>query len=272
MGKPKKPQPKFAAVAPQRSDQTPRTLTGLNTMNEGISEAIAEETPKIRGREGGIFATFRKFMFRDTSAAWTAVFTAVLAVFTYLLYRVADRTDETARTAQRAFVSFKDLQFSLRVADPTGTKLLAYQMAGGWENSGTTPARRGVSRISYRYFAGPMPTDFDFKDIVTDETNPFVLGPKATAYVVLVPPIPMTVFIGIQQGTQHLYFWGWTTYDDIFPHSIRHLTEFCGEITQVVSSLPDITDPKSQFRIGSHSCPTHNCYDEDCPDYTERIK
>jgi hypothetical protein len=229
----------------------------------------AKEAPEEDGRMG---KKLYKFFFDGTSAAWTAVFTAVLAIFTILLYRVADRSDETARTTQRAFLNINGLAPTLRITDPSGAKVIAYQMSSAWENSGTTPARRGLSRVSFRWFPGTMPRDFKFGDIVTDETRTFVLGPKGTTTIRLIPPVPISVFSGIQTGATHLYFWGWTTYRDIFPNTNTHLTEFCAEIIGIASSIPDIADPKAQFSISSMVCRTHNCYDEDCPDYKERIR
>ena len=65
---------------------------------------------------------------------------------------------------------------------------------------------------------------------------------------------------------EHIYVWGWVAYDDIFEDSARHLTEFCQEVR--FESLSD-----ELVRWTAVSCPLpNNCYDEDCPDYEERIQ
>ena len=72
---------------------------------------------------------------------------------------------------------------------------------------------------------------------------------------------------------RHLYFWGWMAYRDVFPGTPIRLTEYCVELANVTATGEEHTSPSTNFNWTTQPCPVaHNCYDEYCPDYEERIQ
>jgi hypothetical protein len=68
------------------------------------------------------------------------------------------------------------------------------------------------------------------------------------------------------QPSRSIRFYGWVTYRDIFDKTREHLSEFCRDLATFVIV------PPNQGQAQWAYCPAHNCTDEDCPDYEERIK
>ena len=76
----------------------------------------------------------------------------------------------------------------------------------------------------------------------------------------------------MQIPKSHLFIWGWVTYKDIFVGTPTHLSEFCVELASMKATKPDVSDPTADLTWLTATCKTHNCYDQDCSDYKERIK
>ena len=191
-------------------------------------------------------------------------------VFTYFLWNVAKSTDETAQISQRAFLSFAGVQAGEKQIDPTGHKWVNQQVMVMWSNSGTTPAKEAIARVSWGPWNGEMPSGFGFPDNTDVPPRPGVVGPKATYGVPLV--LGIDSFREVRDGKSHLFLWGWTTYRDIFPKDPKRLTEFCVEITNVTSTKVDMSDPAGDISWQSIECREHNCYDDDCTDYDLRTR
>lgn len=199
------------------------------------------------------------YIFHEKSAAWTAIFTGFLVLFTYFLYQVADRTEETSEAVQRAFVVYKDIS-SVRIVDPGTKKVSGWQFAVLIENSGTTPTKDALDHVSYLPRQKPIPKDFNFPDLGDTAERPMVVGPKAT--MMLTPSIVAEdVILQAQKQASHLYVYGWVTYRDIFPRSPLHITKFCYELTQVIG---DTSDPNTSVEALFTSCAQHNCSDDEC--------
>jgi hypothetical protein len=207
--------------------------------------------------------------FRGKSAAWVSVFTLALVVFTYLLYRVADRTEEASRASQRAFVSFVGTS-GTKILDPTGKKVVGLQMYARWENSGTTPAKDAVSFVNWQPWPYELPAGFDFGDLVHVDRIHFVIGARGEGTIPF--NIPIEEVEQVRNGKAHLYVWGWVTYHDVFPGTSTRLTEFCGEFTNITTSLSDITDSTTNIGWQMSVCKVHNCFDEECQDFKVRSK
>jgi hypothetical protein len=217
---------------------------------------------------------------REKSAAWTAIFTFVLSVFTGMLYYVADRTDETARATQRAFITFAGTGGGPRLTDPKNPQgdAVAQRIVLNWLNTGNTPARNAVSRVSAQAWRSELPKGFDFPDTGKSEKMTLVLGPKETIGI----PIDITIqdLRDTWHGESRLYLWGWIVYNDIFPDSEHHLTQFCAEMQQLTIvksnatrvSVDDIGKPNIPLQWSTRPCPEHNCYDKDCKDYETRAR
>ena len=63
----------------------------------------------------------------------------------------------------------------------------------------------------------------------------------------------------LQDGSKHMFVWGWAEYDDVFEGTRRHRTEFCNEIV-AVGDLNDYLKTSFNFPIYSR----HNGADADC--------
>ena len=248
---------------PKAAEKTDNGKKGRN-----IGKKIGDMLMSIKKIPIAIWAYFADMFINEKSAFWTMVFTGVLCVFTYWLYQVADRTDETNRATQRAFVSFTSLQTGLRFIDPATQKIAAYPVHASWENSGTTPAIHVLARTNFKWQKEPLPPKFDFPDAPNRQARAFDMGPKNGS---LSPPIviPTEVLNNIKQGKLHMYIWGWATYHDIFKDSREHRTEFCSEIAAVTSTSDDLGDPNTKVNLGVENCEKHNCSDDECKENRE---
>lgn len=199
---------------------------------------------------------------------WTTIFTGFLVVFSGLLYEVSHKANETSIVSQRAFVNFSGPAYA---KDTQGKILNGVNIYYGITNSGTTPAKNAVSQ--WNFSLGPIVPDrsTDFEGLPQSERISFVLGPKA---FIQLKPVHLSVqdLEAVGQGKEHLFFWGWTTYHDIFPGTPMRLSEFCTEIDSLVWTNSEHTNASTDLNTVNPPCPTHNCYDEDCSDYQTRTK
>jgi hypothetical protein len=181
----------------------------------------------------------------------------------------AEATEKSARivdaallATQRAYVVFKEFRVNVvRLSSIEDIQSCTIQPV--WENSGTTPTRNGRSHINWRYFERAIPADFELADfdemgnrvMTYDAYAPLVIGPKATSFS---PPIALdsSTLRQIREGQGRVLIWGWAEYDDIFPDSPRHRTEFAYQL--IVSGTVATT------QIGFSQYRRFNGVDEDC--------
>ncbi len=208
-------------------------------------------------------------LFDNKAGMWTAIFTGFLVLFTYLLYRVADRQDETARANERAFLSLSGPLLGPRFNSPSG-EWIGQEISLNWNNSGSTPAKDAVIQSNVEAWPTDLPTGFAFPETKDSRVNT-VVGPKAM-YGTLAH-VSKTDLVAAWQNKSRLFFWGSVVYKDIFPGDPDRLTEFCIEMTHITVNGKDITDPNAAL-IGFQwqACRAHNCYDEDCKDFDGKVK
>jgi hypothetical protein len=191
---------------------------------------------------------------------------------------------EALHSAQRAFVTFTPApEFDMLNLPTERTFTLSMPM----ENEGATLAHALRDRVSCVTPLGVIPDNYAFPDI--NGGNELKCGiPWAATGASVIPakgrllsqrvgidgkmleefiqnnPGPLRA--GAQDHpTRHIYFYGWVTYRDIFTNTPEHLTEFCRELSILIVTQSGIKHDWSY-------CTAHNCTDEDCPDYKERIK
>ena len=136
------------------------------------------------------------------------------------------------------------------------------KIAFQWENGGSTPTRYMTTHISTRWFAEPIPENFDFADYPKgDPVFKMFVGPKAFSRSA---PIVITArdILAIYNHSGHLYLWGWARYHDIFLGSPEHITCFCAEITDVHGDLSGLNG--QPVNIQTANCNHGNCYDDEC--------
>ena len=231
----------------------------------------------------GFFARTWNLFFKGRSPFWTAVFTGVLCIFTVMLVRVSKLSDETAKATQRAFISFQNIASGVKGVSDDRKTWQQQQFLLVYSNSGSTPARNAVVVATAQLLTRPMARGYNFSTEGAERAN-IVMGPKgSSAYPVVVPMDQVSTTR--TNSNYHLYFWGSIVYRDVFPDDPPRLTEFCTEMTQVALVNKDpkpitdpkiiaaaITDPEMNITWNTVSCKEHNCYDEDCSDYSDQIK
>jgi hypothetical protein len=195
--------------------------------------------------------------------------------YTQQLLQQNTRANEVATGAQRAYVNLQAFDQGTRLLGANKT-VVSVRIPVPWENSGTTPAKNVTTRISWQPYPDAIREDFSFRDLPVSgkqtETRYFSLGPKART--TNMATINIEYFRRAMQG-EHLYVWGWVTYNDIFPGTPLRLTQFCREVIniRITGDATDITQPAAALTFETTSCPGRfSCYDEDCPDYKARIK
>ena len=159
--------------------------------------------------------------------------------------------------SERAFVFVQNFHAE-PVHDPTeDNKLLGWNIFVEWKNSGKTATRSCVQRANYKEFSRPISADFDFPNLEVNEYQWLLIGPNASVqsgkYF-----IPIDKVAKIRAGDLHAYLWGWIEYNDVFPNTARHRTEYGYKIIASAGAAPD------QIVIGTTPTPRHNAADKEC--------
>jgi len=232
---------------------------------EVTDSRAADDSPRPN-EPNWIWQTF----FANRAPAWTAVATIALGVFSFLLWKVNDRANETSIDSQRAFINFTG---PLYVQDIQNNVVKGTNVYWGMSNSGTTPANAVVFEWNLSLGQSVPDKPIDFDSLSQNEREHLVLGPKAN-YQMKPVYISLDDWEKVVDGKEHLFFWGWAVYRDVFTDTPPRVSEFCTDITSAAWVSPKI--PHSSLKNGiktvNPSCPTHNCYDENCEDYRRRIE
>jgi hypothetical protein len=116
-----------------------------------------------------------------------------------------------------------------------------------------------MSHSSIRIFNGDIPASFDFPDLDERAELWISLAPNSWlgGFVFNISREELISCIG---GRRRIFIWGWADYNDVFPSTPRHRTEFCYEIT--VGQDPS-TGPIEQS-ISASQYGRHNAADEEC--------
>src|SRR5262245_49292634 len=166
----------------------------------------------------------------------------------------AEIANQSLTALQRAFVVQKKI-LTEQGTNSAGVPVLWIQIE--LENSGATPTRHLIHQGNFGALRGPLPEAFDFPDVEGDEPTRFVIGPKGSGFSSRME-IPISVVGQARDRQVHIYIWGWAEYDDIFPDSKRHRTEYCSRLTPIV-------DTQQQLRMEWKNYKYHNGMDGDCP-------
>jgi hypothetical protein len=179
----------------------------------------------------------------DRAAAGIAALAAVaIAWFTWTLYRAtnklweagerqlaiakqsADTADRSLRELNRAFVFPVDVSRRSNPITPDDTDVIVM-----WENSGATQTKALRSRISSASFPPHKLDGFNFPDLGAHKESRAFIGPKASIEMAPIT-IPQATIASAGGRSSRIFVWGWAEYDDIFPGTVRHRTEFCVEM------------------------------------------
>jgi hypothetical protein len=238
--------------------------------------------------------------FKNKAPVWQAICAVILSVFTILLYRVSDRATETSRASERAFLNFSQLGLGVQLNTPNSKDWAGQEFSLNWINSGNTPASDVFIQANAQAWRSDLPLDYDFPE--NKENTLGVIGPKSSygtlAHVSKVDLMDAWI------ANSRIFFWGSVVYKDIFPDDPSRLSEFCVEMTHVTfaaappSGAPPVANkaaPKKSSTPPSippanteptalpavvggvigfqwQACREHNCYDQGCKDYSQRVK
>jgi hypothetical protein len=165
-----------------------------------------------------------------------AFFTIVLAGVGFAQVRAALLQWKTYRaqteifTAQnRAFVFLEKLQWEPMATDNDGRDT-EWRVIAVLKNSGSTPARNLLVDIQSIGFVDQLAGVFSFSPNYGAAKKMFI-GPQAS---ISIDGPKFDVGDIERRGSEdkrHLLIWGWMEYEDIFPSTERHRTEFCMELS-----------------------------------------
>jgi hypothetical protein len=174
------------------------------------------------------------------------------------------------------------------MADNAGA-WIGQEIALLWINGGNTAARDAVIQTNAAPFFPDIPEGYTFP-LALPKTK-VVIGPKGTYGTNII--VSKDVIADYWHSKKRIFIWGDVVYKDVFFEQPDRLTEFCVELTHLAVNqlapstgpagkiLPTITAPqqtdveRASAALAAfqwQQCPEHNCYDEDCKDYSARIK
>src|SRR5579863_10467509 len=121
----------------QGGQQHPRlTVFQANPGNSENRQEQQDGETKVKDDEERMRQTvqqFYNFVFRGKAAVWTAIFTCVLAVFSYLLWQVSDSANRLAIATEAATLSSAGPGI-IKQANPDGKTLKGWTIAFTWIN------------------------------------------------------------------------------------------------------------------------------------------
>jgi hypothetical protein len=180
-----------------------------------------------------------------------------------------DINRQSLQSVQRAYVTCNDIEEIINTAVVNGIKEHVWKFSAKCENSGTTPA---ISEIAY--FNGDNlpnePTGEQFIGPPKSHRPISVIGPKSPVEVGELHKMDSFILgnepfssIGLVEP-QHVIFWAWVAYRDVFPGTKPHVTEVCQKLFGLASNR---IFPNPSIGFSLLNCETHNCTDEYCADY-----
>lgn len=184
-------------------------------------------------------------------------FTGLLVVVGALQFCTLEKTDETYRSAQRAFALVKEMKAIPTTADG---KTVTWHIGANWENTGSTPTRD--LRLYFQCQLGSVSVEpkFDFSAIQNSaDFHRRLIGPHQSQLGGSCSQLWSGAQIAaIQKEGEVIYVAGYASYKDIYDDA--HRTEFCESVNFIGD--PMVGDPNIQFTASL--CAAHNCADSEC--------
>jgi hypothetical protein len=159
--------------------------------------------------------------------------------------------------SNRAFVFVKNIEAQFIGQKSTHT-ITHWKFYARWENGGNTPTKNMRSRINYALSEQPFDLGYEFLDLGDQlDGGSTMLGPKAIMHSPFID-VPVEHLQKVKNGEAHSYIWGWTDYNDVFPNTARHRSEFC--FKRVVQG--DVLEENCQFLY--QQVERFNGFDDEC--------
>jgi hypothetical protein len=185
-----------------------------------------------------------------------AVPTAALVVVAWFQWCTSEKTDQTLRAGERAFV-FVRHQGSQWTAAKTMSNQIVRSFIVEWENSGNSQTKNltvDLYCIPPQAFVTANPIGILDKPTLTADR---LLGPKQTIWGGVCNYTVDQLNLAKDKG-YHLYVGAKANYFDIF--DARHVTEYCIEITNISGQFEDM----SVIPQGDLNNCGRNCADSEC--------
>jgi hypothetical protein len=220
---------------------------------------------------------------QGVSAFFVMILTAVLAGINYIqtghIARSTKAAEDAAKIAEaalinteRAFIYLEGLevtfersrysQIGVAKRDLSGQLVIGdyeitqWRIHAIWANSGSTPANRLITNWACKQTPSDLPREFDFP--YTNVGQHQFISPRGHVRGDFMP-LPGTYLGKIKTNTSYRVFvWGFADYDDVFPDTPRHRTEFC-----FYAQWAGI-DSEGLPRIAWIAYPRHNGADDEC--------
>lgn len=245
------------------SNKTPQTQNQQTIPPVSAPKVVAPEElkPGAQSQAGGnaqegerFGKSFWDFTLTDTLLAlFTFCLVGVGVLQVYWMWRTISDTTMTSVALNRAFVFPVNTDSAhFRRGDSCWVTLSVV-----WENQGNTPARHAHTWVNSHACDGELPEDFTFRNNGTGIPSTIALGPGQQHISRI--NAGFGDFRNVWNGTGSLYVYGSTEYDDAFPNTERHRTEFCYRVK--AASEPTLDKP---FSVAFEKYTRHNGYDDDC--------
>jgi hypothetical protein len=226
------------------------------------------------------------------SGLWLVIFTGLLTVFTFILTKMSETNNNIAISTQRGFITFVEAHAGQEFASisTTNPPWQITEIIVTLENSGNTPARKVIIQTNADLFFPSIPDNYGFP--LAPQKTKVVLGPKDRSSTR--GPMARDQWTDAIDGKKSVFIWGTAVYQDVFPDTPIRVSEFCIDLHHITVRMttppstaetvtkaqiapqplkPDITSPLAHIaNFQWEQCSQHNCYDEDCKDYADRIK
>jgi hypothetical protein len=180
------------------------------------------------------------------------IFTFGLIVVGVLQWRTLEKTDETSREFNRAFVFLHGIKEEQIIKD---SKSSTWYFVANLENNGNTQTVNAATQIAC---AKPEIKDLFDDNGIPAPASPRVFGPKQMFGGGVCFWEADTLESDRLRGALHI-IGGIVRYDDVFGHS--HVTKFCREI--VISADPRPIGQRLQYSTSSCSDAV-DCSDKEC--------
>ncbi|MEQ9519471.1 MAG: hypothetical protein RLN89_08525 [Parvibaculum sp.] len=195
----------------------------------------------------------------------------LVAIGTVLLFLTLILTWLAHRSALDALnVTKKSFQTQLRAyVFPSGTTALPYKSLGtgridswlihfNFKNSGPTPTLNASGMLNWRlqWSKEDLPPEFGYPD-----EEPAVNWHYAPFEEQNAGPVKLEISAAIDawKKQMRIFVWGWIEYNDVFPETERHRTEFSGELFVTADPTSDafncfIFQPSGPFNGHDDTC------------------
>lgn len=192
--------------------------------------------------------------------ALAAIVYATIAAYQLNEIRQSNNINREALVSvQRAFVNIGKNMQDNPIIVPGHAGIQGWEFRPRVANSGVTPTRNAESHANFVLWLGPLPENFPFPDLGQLAETPFVLGPKEDTTGPLLT-LSSAQVRQVRERKALLYFYGWISYQDIFPETPRHVSMFCIQLTEIRGELK----PNTSYQFLWALCPRHNCADDEC--------